>query len=527
MDIHLAVWRETSRSQGLTEAVGQLMPMLRRRLPLAMLLVRRLDSHGLRVETIAGVAAREGDALPRARSEVPPERLAAVVEWCRRGGTAGGADDPHSLQVDGLIPEGLSRANVLLVGLAREGASGAVSEPRLGVLVFVAAEGRGFSAEDAELARGLAEPFAVALANDCRLRELQALREAAEAEKRTLLTRLGRGHVSDIVVGERSGLASVMERVELVAKSQAPVLLLGETGTGKEVVARALHLRSPRAQGPMLRVNCGAIPAELVDSELFGHEKGSFTGATGLRKGWFERADGGTLFLDEIGELPPAAQVRLLRVLQDGTFERVGGHATLSVDVRVVAATHCDLHEMVRRRAFREDLWYRISVFPIALPPLRERLEDIPALATHFSLKSATRLGLPVVLPSQDQLTLLATYPWPGNIRELASVIERAAILGNGHRLEIAKALGIGGRVMARMPLDPPSPELPGQAEKTAPRPRGLDEVAADYIRGVLKECRGRIEGPFGAARTLGVNPHTLRARMRKLGIDWAAYRAG
>ena len=288
-----------------------------------------------------------------------------------------------------------------------------------------------------------------------------------------------------------------------------------------------------RSAGPLIRVNCGAIPAELVDSELFGHERGSFTGATATRKGWFERADGGTLFLDEIGELPLAAQVRLLRILQDGTFERVGGQSLLTVHVRLVAATHRDLLAMVGEGRFREDLWYRICVFPIHLPPLRERPEDIPELATHFALKAARRLGLPTVLPTPRDLALLSAYSWPGNVRELTSVIERAAILGEGTQLEVAKALGGPGAVPPPVPL----PTVAGAASALVPETRRLSspEVPAEHtldaamvrhIEAALTASLGRIEGPFGAARRLAINPHTLRARMRRLGIDWRRYRA-
>jgi transcriptional regulator with GAF, ATPase, and Fis domain len=270
----------------------------------------------------------------------------------------------------------------------------------------------------------------------------------------------------------------------------------------------------------MVRVNCGAIPPELVDSELFGHERGSFTGALATRKGWFERADGGTLFLDEIGELPAAAQVRLLRVLQDGVLERVGGQRSLSVDVRVVAATHADLPSMVARGQFRQDLWYRIGVFPIRLPPLRERIQDIPALAAQFAWRAGKRLGFAPLAPSSEDIDLLVAYSWPGNVRELAAVIERAAILGDGRRLEVAAALGVSAQ------------------ERTAPRvePRrtgwsegdfaSLDEAMRSHIEAALARTRGRIEGPHGAAALLRINPHTLRARMRKLTIDRSRYKA-
>jgi transcriptional regulator with GAF, ATPase, and Fis domain len=324
-------------------------------------------------------------------------------------------------------------------------------------------------------------------------------------------SRIKRGGLNEVIVGADAGLREVMAAVRQVARADVPVLILGETGSGKEVVARAVHAQSRRANGPILRVNCGAIPPELIDSELFGHERGSFTGSIGARKGWFERADGGTLFLDEIGELPLAAQVRLLRVLQDGSFQRVGGERSLNVDVRLVAATHRDLRQAVRDGAFREDLWFRIAVFPIPLPPLRERLLDIPALAAHFSLRAAERLGLPPRMPDAEDLALLTGYAWPGNIRELASVIDRAAILGDGRRLEVARALG----VMPATPMVRPRPR--DSAEPTASR---LDDAIRRQIEAALRQCHGRVDGPFGAARLLAINPHTLRSKMRKLQLS-------
>jgi hydrogenase-4 transcriptional activator len=321
---------------------------------------------------------------------------------------------------------------------------------------------------------------------------------------------------TDPIVGADAGLAAVLERVGLVAGLDVPVLLLGETGSGKEVVARAIHTRSQRAAGPFLRVNCGAIPPGLIDSELFGHERGSFTGALGERRGWFERADQGTLFLDEIGELPLEAQVRLLRVLQDHTLERVGGHRSVSVDVRIVAATHRDLRALIADGRFREDLWYRIAVFPIELPPLRDHIEDVPALANHFALRAATRFGTPPRIPSPQDLELLAAYSWPGNVRELIAVIERAVILGNGAKLEVAKALGAAPSAPAEAR---PAPTVVDESFAT------LDQAVARHIEAALARTRGRIEGHGGAAELLGINPHTLRARMRKLGLDWRRFR--
>jgi transcriptional regulator with GAF, ATPase, and Fis domain len=393
------------------------------------------------------------------------------------------------------------------------------SDRPVGVLVAVADRGNRFTADQETVLQSLLEPVTVALTNDARLHELDRLRKALEADKRALLSKLDRLDVADAIVGSGSGLRTVMERVEQVAHTDTPVLIVGETGTGKEVIARAIHAQSRRASGPVVRVNCGALPPGLVDSELFGHERGSFTGALGTRHGVFERADGGTLFLDEIGELPLEAQVRLLRILQDGTFERVGGQRSLSVDVRVVAATHRDLQEMVAKKTFREDLWYRIGIFPIRLPPLRERREDIPALAAHFAWRAGNRLGGGPLFLSPGDIALLVDYPWPGNVRELAAVIERAAILGNGRRLELRGALGVSARSAGPGATDAaPSYRDPGE-------PLSLDAAMARHIERALETTRGRIEGSRGAAALLGINPHTLRARMRKLGVNWSRFR--
>jgi transcriptional regulator with GAF, ATPase, and Fis domain len=389
-----------------------------------------------------------------------------------------------------------------------------------GALVLAARPDRTLT-DHHRLLRAVLEPLSAALENDSRLRELRALREAAEADKRSALSRLGREELVDVVVGGNGGLAAVLERVGLVARSDIPVLILGETGSGKEVVARAIHERSARAAGPFIRVNCGAIPPELIDSELFGHEKGAFTGAAAMRRGWFERADEGTLLLDEIGDMPPAAQVRLLRVLQEGTFERVGGEEAVRVHVRVIAATHRDLPGLVQAGRFREDLWYRIAGFPIVLPPLRERKQDIEALVDHFARRAAKRFGLRPRTATPEDLALLGAYEWPGNVRELATVIDRAAILGEGERLDVAKALG------APSPRVSPSssrPDLPAPiAAVGAVEP--LSDAMKRHIESALSATRGRIEGARGAAALLQINPHTLRARMRKLGVDWARFR--
>jgi hydrogenase-4 transcriptional activator len=516
MPLLLEVWRAACQHIEVGESAARVVPLLRRRLPVDLLFVRRVDVERSCVDTV-GTGASGVLPLPRqSRTGCTPEELQRLLAWSQQGNvrrfTPGNASDDRHL----FVPSGVD-------GEALAGPLNCGESP-LGVLVVVAGPPRTFSPLHQDVFRELLDPFAVALDNDRGLREMRAHQEAAEADRHSLLTRLGRQDISEAIVGADSGLRHVMERVRLVARSDVPVLLFGETGSGKEVIARAIHTRSGRATGPFLRVNCGAIPPELIDSELFGHERGSFTGAVGMRKGWFERADGGTLFLDEVGELPLAAQVRLLRILQDGTFERVGGQRQLTVDVRVVAATNRDLHSMVAEGRFREDLWYRIAVFPIDLPALRDRPEDMPALAAHFALRASRRFGLPILVPSPDDVNLLLTYGWPGNIRELAAVMDRAAILGNGEHLDVITALG-------RVPTLPrsvrddeqPSAPSPSASDKFAT----LNEAMSRHIQSALAASRGRIEGPQGAARLLGINPHTLRARMRKLGINWTKFRNG
>ena len=472
-------------------------------------MVRRLDVPNARLET-AAAACWAGGVLPRrTRTVLPPLVLERVLAWLQTGEVLRQEDD------DGTWP-----ASILPTGIRGAFLAGPLAGPTgpAAVLLLVATRGASFEEHHAAAARDLLEPLAAALENDRVLHETSSLREAARADRQAGLPP---EDISESIVGAEAGLREVMERVDLVARTDAPVLILGETGSGKEVVARAIHARSRRAAGPVLRVNCGAIPPDLVDSELFGHERGSFTGAVAERKGWFERADGGTLFLDEVAELPLSAQVRLLRVVQDGSFERVGGQRPLTADVRIVAATHRDLPAMVRERRFREDLFYRIGVFPIRLPPLRERREDIPPLAAHFARRAGLRLGASPLLPTAEDVDLLLAYEWPGNVRELAAVIERAAILGNGCRLEMATALGVAGRG-ATPPPGPPSSAL---FEEPAAFP-SLQAAMARHIAAALRRTSGRVEGPHGAAALLGINPHTLRARMRKLGVVWSRYRS-
>jgi transcriptional regulator with GAF, ATPase, and Fis domain len=321
------------------------------------------------------------------------------------------------------------------------------------------------------------------------------------------------------LIGGDTGLAAVMARAHVVSRSAAPVLLFGETGTGKEIIARAIHEHSPFRSGPFRRVNCGAIAAELIDSELFGHEQGAFTGAATRRKGWFEQANGGTLFLDEVGELALPAQVRLLRVVQDNEVVRVGGERPVRVNVRIVAATHRDLPAMVEARTFREDLYYRLAVFPIVIPPLRDRPSDIRAFAEYFAERAANRFGLKPVPVSDEDVRSLTEYRWPGNVREIAAVMDRAVLIGQGRTLSVSAALGLSPRSQA-------SPGTPAREPGAAAGIEPLDDVIRRHIEAALKETHGRIEGRHGAAKLLRINPHTLRARMRKLEIDWRGFRA-
>ena len=515
-ELLLDVWREACRHIEINESTTTVAGLLARALPLDCVIVRRFDVQGSSWETVAFGRVKSSRTARPARGSLLAAKLKRIMSWAGEARLVASGGRRRSGILSALVPDEIE-ADVIAGPLVN-------SEGPIGVLILVAAGHKEFSREHQELVKLLLEPFSVALENDRRLHELKSLRDAAEADRRSLLTRLGRRELNETIVGADSGLRPVMERIAQVSPSDVPVLILGETGTGKEVVARAIHNRSPRAAAPFIRVNCGAIPHELIDSQLFGHERGSFTGATDTRKGWFERADAGTLFLDEIGELPLPAQVRLLRVLQDGFIERVGGEQPIRVDVRIVAATHRDLATMVKDATFREDLWYRIAVFPILLPPLRDRPEDIPDLARHFAERASTRFGLSFVAPSAADLSLLTTYPWPGNIRELGAVVDRAAILGEGKTLEVAKALGISSPLPNRIA----SISTNGATPPTVPSDHPLvsiDAAMRQHIERALDATRGRIEGPHGAAALLAINPHTLRARMRKLRISWREFR--
>ncbi|MFO1064421.1 MAG: sigma 54-interacting transcriptional regulator [Pirellulales bacterium] len=509
----LDVWREACRHIEIAEAGANIAQLLAEHLPQRQLRLLRIEPTTNQVLTV--LAAPEAGSSTTAAVTVAEPDLRRISDWCK-GSRLYQSHGKHTGILKLLLSEPV-KGDVLIAPLVGEHGT-------RGVALIVADEGAEFEESHHLILDALREPLAVAMENDTRVHELATLREAAEADRGSLLRRLGKKAMVDEIVGESGGLRPVMERVDLVSGSDVPVLILGETGTGKEVIARAIHSRSPNRHGPFIRVNCGAIPHELIDSQLFGHEKGSFTGAEQTRQGWFERANGGTLFLDEIGELPLDAQVRFLRVLQDGYVERVGGQQLIHVDVRIVAATHRDLASMVRERTFREDLWYRLAVFPILLPPLRDRRDDIPELANHVSERAAVRFGLTATHPSPSDIRLLQQYDWPGNIRELGAVIDRAAILGNGQGLEVAKALGLnqipGARGHVKFTLDSIASGKP-----TADQVLSLDEAMKQHIELALEITGGKIEGKSGAAFLLKINPHTLRARMRKLGINWSSFR--
>lgn len=381
----------------------------------------------------------------------------------------------------------------------------------LGFLLMIATGNDQYKQAHVDLFRPIAKSAAIAMANALAHENLLRYSDTLLDENRFLSKELHNASRVEII-GANGGLKHVLELVNQVAPLNNTVLLLGETGTGKEVIANTIHFASPRKDGPFIKVNCGAIPENLIDSELFGHEKGAFTGATGEKKGRFERANGGTIFLDEIGELPQQAQVRLLRVVQNREIERVGGTRPIPVDIRIIAATHRNLEQMVSENKFREDLWFRLNVFPLIIPPLRQRREDIPVLTYFFLNQKARELGLkgpPSVAPGA--LSRLADYSWPGNVRELENLVERELIRHQG------------GRHISFDTLEPIKVTVetaPEQSIITLATTK-LDEVINHHICSVLNMTGGKIHGPGGAAELLGVKTSTLRAKMDKLGIRY------
>jgi len=486
LDIDVALWRS--------------LQFLKEFIPVDMMFLHLYERDLGAMRTIAMATASQGKKLDHL-TPLPKEVRARVEER-----------HPHLMILN--QPESEPLGKTMLEQLGKPDSSSMVLHldvegKRLGALSLVA-EGKGrFSEEHARLMSLLNEPFAIAFSNTLKHQEVLRLKDLLADDNRYLHRELL--HLSgDEIVGAEFGLKGVMTMARQVASRSSPVLLLGETGVGKDVIANAIHYSSPRKDGPFVKVNCGAIPETLLDSELFGHEKGAFTGALSQRRGRFERANQGTIFLDEIGELPPPAQVRMLRVLQYKEIERVGGTNPISVDIRLIAATNRNLEEMVKAKQFREDLWFRLNVFPIHVPPLRERKEDIPALLRHFLERKSRELKLAAPPPlARGVIDRLMDYHWPGNVRELENMVERALILNKGEPLTFD---GLpGGKQGDRS-------SIPGEPQDHSLK---LDEVVSRHIRRVLEMTNGKVHGKGGAAEVLEINPSTLRNRMNQLGIPY------
>jgi formate hydrogenlyase transcriptional activator len=438
--------------------------------------------------------------LPEVRPSIPYPSAPGNEEWL--AGEPVTCDDllqkaawyPHEF---GFAESGIrSYASVALV----------VRGQVIGVAAFTRQEQWAFSAAQVAILRDVTRALSVATANALANEEIRKLREQMEAENSSLRAQLGQAPWFEDILAHSAALKRVLETVEQVATTDATVLITGETGTGKELIARAIHRRSARARGPLVKVNCAAIPNTLLASELFGHERGAFSGAIERRKGRFEQAHGGTLFLDEIGELPQEMQVLLLRVLQEREFERLGGTHTLQVDVRLVAATNRDLAEDVRTGKFRSDLYYRLNVFPVHVPALRERPQDIPPLTAHFAEKYGERFGRKISRIERQTVDLLQSHNWPGNVRELENTVERAVILARNGVLSIDAGMLGGGA--AQLPADPQA----GAQEREA-------------IVAALTASQGKVSGETGAAKRIGLPASTLEFRIKKLGIDKFRYR--
>jgi formate hydrogenlyase transcriptional activator len=407
-------------------------------------------------------------------------------------------------QANGLFP-------TLTAALRRQGVHAVCFVPlttprrRLGAMAFTSYRTASPAEADIDFLAQVGRLVALAVESTLTRRELEQLTARLAQEKLYLEEEIRTEGRFDEIVGEGPALREVLRQVAIVAATNSAVLITGETGTGKELIARAIHRLSPRSNRTFVKLNCAAIPTGLLESELFGHEKGAFTGAVERHVGRFELADRGTLFLDEVGDIPRELQPKLLRVLQEQEFERLGSGKTLTVDVRLVAATHRNLARMVAEGQFRDDLFYRLHVFPIHLPPLRERREDIPVLVRHFARTFARRLGKVIDTIPAESMAALQRYDWPGNIRELEHLVERAVILSPGHEL--------------RVPLGAlTSPPSIGVSPRGAPGT--LADAERELIRRALVECRGVLGGPRGAAARLGLKRTTLLSRMKKLGLQ-------
>ena len=426
--------------------------------------------------------------------------------------TRGDLEQPRTIGEHRLVQEGIQ--SYCVVPLVAMGKS-------IGTFTLWSKSRDRYNQADAELLREVANQIAIAIANMQSYEEIKALKGRLEKEIVYLQEEIRTVHNFEEIVGSSPALLKLLRKVDQVAPTDSSVLIYGETGTGKELIARAIHDRSNRKDRPLVKVNCSAISAGLVESELFGHVKGAFTGAFERRIGRFELADGGTIFLDEVGELPLDTQVKLLRVLQEREFEPVGSNKSIRVDVRIICATNRNLQESIKDGTFRSDLYYRLNVFPLEVPPLRERRADIPQLAMFFLSRYARNLGKRIEGISASAKERLINYSWPGNIRELQNVIERALILCNGPILELESDLSNVSAAFV-MPV-PETAHTMLQADQA--QLKTLQEVEREHIMAVLQQTHGVIEGASGAARTLGLHPNTLRHRMEKLGIKRSTHR--
>jgi formate hydrogenlyase transcriptional activator len=392
---------------------------------------------------------------------------------------------------------------------------------RLGTLVLTSKEPATYDAAEVGFLQHVANQVAVAVENALAFQEIEALKDKLAKENAYLEEEARTQHNFGEVVGESAALRRVLKEVETVAPTGSTVLIRGETGTGKELIARALHELSPRKARTFVKLNCAAIPTGLLESELFGHEKGAFTGAVSQKVGRFELAHQGTLFLDEVGDIPPELQPKLLRVLQEQEFERLGGTRTIKVDVRLVAATHRDLARTVAEGRFREDLFYRLNVFPVVLPPLRERRDDIPRLVRHFTQQFARRMGRRIETIPSPVMDALVGYSWPGNVRELQNVIERAVILSSGPALHVPQADLHSPLVVTEQ--ESVTKENPNSSTSDAPAIPGravtLADAEREHILSALRETNWVVGGAKGAAARLGMKRSTLQKKMQKLGI--------
>ena len=487
------------------------------------ILLRYLEYHQFKV-----LVARDGDsAIKQAKFTKPDLILLDVMmpgmdgfETCKRL-----KDDVDTKDIPVLFITALTDTVDKVKGL-RIGAVDYITKPikyeellaRVTTHLKICALQGELESANSRLEDRVAEQTAELLATNRKLKsalsELQVIKNQLQAENIYLKEEIKREYDFDELVCESDGFNKVINEVKRIAPTDATVLILGETGTGKELIARAIHNASLRRERALVTVNCAALPANLIESELFGHEKGAFTGATRQKIGRFELADGGTIFLDEIGDLPFELQAKLLRVLQEAEFERLGNPNTIKVDIRILAATNKDLRSAVKDGEFREDLYYRLSVIPISLPPLRERVDDIPSLVRHFMHRNCTKLNKRIDEISTETIGALQQYSWPGNIRELENVVERAVILSDKKCLQIDEFMDH---------LDLSSPASPDNGISPTSRRYSarmtLEDAERNHIIHMLDDCEWVVEGRKGAASALGINPSTLRSKMRKLRI--------